>query len=213
MLPQHRGQLRHPFCREVRNETRRRERRVAVSAAQPLKRNQRIGRIQIEAPRQKRIGTNRFHIQCRKRASREVRKVFGDYVLRAASDRRRDDVPIIGVGQDNRVDQRLVSCYPCFGEMRPHHLFLRPDAAFQIRPASKQIARPLIQNGIRPTGAEKTGIIEGQQSVPLPKGKQDVCVEDGDEAVRDRVHGASYSCPSRASVSRASVRAASRLRL
>ena len=92
-----RSQPGKPLSRQVANERRRRERRIAVRLPKDAQHTKRFGGIEIECPGQKTVGVDRLDIEAPKDPSRKVGQVVGDDMLRAAADRRRQDVAVVGI--------------------------------------------------------------------------------------------------------------------
>ena len=57
----------------------------------------------------------------------------------------------------------------------------------------QQVTRPFLEDLFGPSRPEQTGVIEAQENVPLPEGKQDVRIEENDEPVGDVFQEASNS--------------------
>ena len=205
-----RPELRQSLRIQIENEFGRSEGRIAVLRPQAARHRKRFGGVAFGNLRQERIDGDRLDIEPGENLFREIGKVVGDDVPRAAPDRRRQDVAVVRVGKIERPDQRLVSDNQSVVEMLGHGSSLRTDAPFQMRLPIEQAPRPFVENSLGPPGLEQAGMVEAQQDVPHSEGKQDVRIKDGDRTIRDGRQDASNSCPRRASSSSAALRAASR---
>ncbi len=105
-----RSQTGKPLRRQVANELRRREGRIAVRFPEgcAARRAPRRDRDRTSATETRRRRSPRYRNR-REDIRRKVGEVVGDDMLRAAADCRRQDVAVVGIGKFERPDQRLVS--------------------------------------------------------------------------------------------------------
>ena len=192
-LPYLRSQPRKPLRRQVADEFRRREGRIAVRLLKGAQHAKRFGGIEIVRPGQKPVGVDRLDIEASEDLGRKVGQVVGDDILCAAADRRRQDVAVVGIRKFERPDQRLVSGDQRLRKMLVHGIALGADAAFKMRLLFEEVQRPLVENPFGPSRPEQSGVVEAQENVPLAERKQDVRIQQGDTTVRELRQDASNS--------------------
>ena len=188
-----RSQAGKPLRCQVANELRRREGRIAVRLPKGAQHAKRLGGIEIERPRQKPVRVDRFDIEPREDPGRKVGQVVGDDVLRAAADRRCQDVAVVRIRKFERSDQRFVSGDQRLRKMLAHGVPLGADTRFKMRLLFKEVQRPLVENSFGPSRPEQSGVVEAQENVSLAERKQDVGVQKGDTRVRELRQDASNS--------------------
>ena len=182
-----------PLCRQVANELRRREGRIAVRLPKGAQHAKRVGGIEIECPRQKAVGVDRLDIELREDIGRKVGQVVGDDILRAAADRRRQDMAVVGIRKLERPDQGFVPGDQGLRKMLAHGMPLGADTPFKIRLSCEEVHRPLVENLFGPSRPEQSGVVEAQENVSLAEWKQDVGIQQGDTTVRELYQDASNS--------------------
>ena len=89
------------FHRQVANELRRCEGRIVVRLPKGTQYTERLGRIEIERPRQKAVCVNHLDFEPREDRARKVDQVVGDDMLRAAADRRCQDMAVSASGSSS----------------------------------------------------------------------------------------------------------------
>ena len=188
-----RSQAGKPLRRQVANELRRREGRIAVRLPKGAQHAKRLGGIEIERPRQKPVSVDRLDIEPREDIGRKVGQIVGDDVLRAAADRRRQDVAVVGIRKFERPDQRLVSGDQRLRKMLAHGTPLGADTRFKMRLSFKQVQCPFVENPLGPSRPEQSCAVEAQENVSLAERKQDVRIQQGDTTVRELYQDASNS--------------------
>ena len=188
-----RRQLGKPLSRQVANESRRREGRIAVRLPQGAQHAKRFGGIEIERPGQKPVGVDRLDIELPDDLGRKVGQVVGENILRAAADRRRQDVAVVRIRKFERPDQRLVSGDQRLRKMLAYGMPLGANTPFKMRLLFEEVQRPLVENPFGPSRPEQSGVMEAQENVSLAKRKQDVRIQQGDTTVRELFQDASNS--------------------
>ena len=114
-------------------------------------------------------------------------------MLRAAADRRGQDMAVVGVRKFERLDQRLVPGDQRLREMFVHGMPLGADTSFEMRLSFEQVHRPLLENSFGPLRPEQSGVVEAQENVSLVERKQDVRIQQGDTMVGKLYQDASNS--------------------
>ncbi|GAB2654923.1 hypothetical protein GCM10027271_11690 [Saccharopolyspora gloriosae] len=100
----------------------------------------------------------------------------------ARFDRRGQYVPVVGVGQGNRFDQRLVTCDQAVPDGSEHQLARALELArIEFRTIAPQVAERLVQDLIGPLGLHQSCLSQPDQQVAQCARVQHVGVVDDDE--------------------------------
>ena len=99
------------------------------------------------------IGVDGLDVESLQNRGWKIHQVERDDQRNPAMNRRRQDVPIVGIGQSQRRDEGLV-----FGDEAIRNVFIHELAAARnvrgrdVRPIGQDIPRPLVMDLVRPTG-------------------------------------------------------------
>jgi hypothetical protein len=126
------------------------------------------------------VGMLRFDAVGCERAVRKVFKIVGDDNIAAAHDGCGQDVTVVGIGQRERGNERLIARDKTVAHARVHEgaraLEIGP---LELRPVSQQRPYPFFMNIGRPFRAEEIGDGKLQQDIPNGGGIENARVKEG----------------------------------
>jgi hypothetical protein len=101
----------------------------------------------------------RFDVVRLQAGGREVVEVERHNRLRARSDRRGEHMAIVGVGENEAIDELLEASHQAVGNSAGHQFARALESlGFQVRPVRQVVSKTFVQDRGRPTRANDTGI-------------------------------------------------------
>ena len=151
-----------------------------AGAARPCARNDLQG-FSCGQGNEKHVGILRYKAQRFEGERREVAQVPGDDHAGTRSDRRRDDMPVMGVRQMDAGYDSLVTVDQSIGDGTDHQGPGGGDlGGSDVRPVGQQIAGPLVLDLSRPACLEQSGNGELNQQVSYHRRIEDIGVKHSD---------------------------------